>query len=50
MCQCCEEIDFWKEQPNKRKEMKVKIVVTNNNNTGTIITKCFDLFHCPMCR
>ncbi len=49
MCKCCEEIEFWKQNVNKSKEMKCKLVIRNRDNTGTINTKAFDLKFCPEC-
>lgn len=49
MCECCDEIEFWKENINKSKEMKCKLVIRNKNNTGTITTEAFDMNYCSMC-
>lgn len=49
MCKCCEEIEFWKENINKSKEIKCKLIIRNKNNKGTITTESFSLKYCPTC-
>lgn len=49
MCKCCEEIEFWKENINKSKEIKCKLIIRNKNNRGTITTEPFTLKYCPTC-
>lgn len=49
MCECCNEIGFWKECVNKSKVITCKLVIKNKDNRGTITTKAFDLNYCPMC-
>lgn len=46
MCECCEEIEFWKEDL-KDKEMLSQIVIKRNRNTLTTTT--FELNYCPEC-
>ena len=47
MCECCEEIEYWEEDINEPKEMKVRIVIERNKSR--LNTQSFDLNYCPMC-
>ena len=49
MCECCKEIEFWKENINKSKEIKCKLIIRNKDNRGTITTEPFSLNYCPVC-
>lgn len=66
MCECCEEIEFWKKE--KKEELKRGIAESKlfsqiviytwrkgerkikGNQSGTIDSKAYDLNYCPMCR
>lgn len=47
MCECCEEIEFWKEDINKDSEILSQIVIKRKRSSLT--TQTFELNYCPEC-
>ena len=49
MCECCEEINFWKNNIDKTQELKTSIVIQRKNKRSTLTVEMFSLNYCPAC-
>lgn len=49
MCECCEEINFWKNSIDNSQELKTSLVIQRKNKRSTLTLDMFSLNYCPAC-
>lgn len=49
MCECCEEIDYWKEDSIDKEGTEILSQIVIKRKRSSLTTQTFDLNYCPMC-